>query len=129
VLVGANFPSRLNGNYVLHNVNQSQNDPSLDATPELDGNGLDRMSPANLAQTVSFLAKGTGYLVIAPSMYAYSDYYGIFTSGTLAALVPRLRESPYWQVWYENDGTVIFRAWPQGRPAEKTGPRDRGDIR
>jgi len=129
VLVGANFPSRLTGNYVLHNVTQSQNDLSLDGVPEFDGDGLDRASAEDLAQTVSSLAKGTGYLVIAPSMYAYSDYYGVFTPGTLAALVPRLKESPYWQVWYKNDGTVIFRAWPQGRPAERTGPVHRREVR
>jgi hypothetical protein len=51
-------------------------------------------------------------------MDAYIAYYGIFTPGTLSALVPRLEASPYWQVWYENDGTVIFRAWPKGRPAK-----------
>jgi hypothetical protein len=129
VLVGANFPSRLNANYVLHNVTQTQNDLSLDATPEFDGSGLGRASPETLAQAVSYLAEGTGYLVIAPSMYAYSDYYGVFTPGTLSGLVPRLRESPYWQVWYENDGTVILRAWPQGRPADKTGPRHPRGIR
>jgi hypothetical protein len=53
-------------------------------------------------------------------MYAYSDYYGVFTPGSLAELVPRLKKSPYWQVWYQNDGTVILRAWPQGRPPDKT---------
>jgi hypothetical protein len=120
VLVGANFPSRLNANYVLHNITQSQNDLSLDATPEFVGKGLSRASPETLAQAVSYLAEGTGYLVIAPSMYAYSDYYGVFTPGSLAELVPRLKKSPYWQVWYQNDGTVILRAWPQGRPPDKT---------
>jgi len=118
VLAAANFPSRLNGRYVLHNVVQTQNDPSLDEIPQFDKNGLDRMNPRELAQSVAYLAKGTGFLVVAPSMDAYVAYYGIFTPGTLPALVPRLEASRYWQVWYENDGTVIFRAWPQGRPAK-----------
>jgi hypothetical protein len=30
-----NFPSRLNGRYVLHNITQTQNDPSLDGFPPL----------------------------------------------------------------------------------------------
>ena len=115
VQVGGNFPSRLNGNYVLHNVTQTQNDPSLDGSPEFHGDRLGRTSPENLARAVADIANGTGYLVIAPSMYPYNDYYAAFTPGTLSALIPRLKESPYWQLWYENDGTVMFRAWPQGR--------------
>jgi hypothetical protein len=123
VQVGANFPSRVNGNYVLHNVTQTQNDPSLDSLPELEGNGINQTSPEKLAQIVAYLAEGTGYLVVAPSMYPYADYYGSLTRGALSALVPRLKESPYWQVWYANGGTTIFRAWPQGRPKDKAGVR------
>jgi hypothetical protein len=125
VQAGANFPSRVNGNYVLHDVTQTQNDPALDSLPDLDGNRIGQTSPEQLAQLVANLAEGTGYLVIAPSMYPYADYYGslTITPGALSALVPRLKESSYWQVWYENDGTIIFRAWPQGRPADKTGVR------
>jgi hypothetical protein len=124
VQVGANFPARLNGNYALHNVIQAVDDPSLDGSAEFDGNGLNRTGLKEMARTVASLAEGTGYLVIAPSMYSYSDYYGVFTPGTLSALVPRLTKSSYFQLWYENDGTFIFRAWPQGRPMEKADVRD-----
>ena len=117
VLAAANFPSRLNGRYVLHNKTQTQNDPSLSTSPQYVKNGLNRASPKELAQSVVYLAKGTGFLVVAPSMNAYAAYYGVFTPGTLPALVPRLEASPYWQLWYQNDGTVILRAWPQGKPA------------
>jgi hypothetical protein len=129
VLAASNFPSRMNGRYVLHNATQSQNDPALDESPEFLKNGLKRANPRALARDVNNIAKGTGYLVIAPSMYAFNDYYGVYTPGTLSALVPRLKESPYWQVWYESDGTVIFRARPQGRSAEKVVPRRRGGVR
>jgi hypothetical protein len=116
----ANFPARLNGRYVLHNVMQGQNDPSLDEVPELAGSGLEHANPKAVAISVASMADGKGYLVIAPSMQRDVDYYGVFTPGTLPALVPRLEGSPYWQVWYENDDTVILRAWPQGRPAATT---------
>ena len=119
VLAAANFPSRLNNMYVLHNVTESQNDPSLDESFQLDGNGLNRATPKDLASTVEGLAEGVGYLVIAPSMESYVDYYGIYAPGTLSALVPRLLASPYWQLWYKNDDTWIFRAWPQGMPMDK----------
>lgn len=119
VLAAANFPSRLNYMYVLHNVTETQNDPSLDESRQFDGNGLDHTTPKDLASSVARLAEGVGYLVIAPSMERYSDYFGIFTPGTLSALVPRLMASPYWKLWYENDGTWIFRAWPKGVPMDK----------
>jgi hypothetical protein len=118
VLGAANFPSRPNGRYVLHNAVQTPNDPSLDQAPQFGGNKLAHTSPKVLAQYVAYVARGTGYLVFAPSMERYVDYYGVFAPGILPALVPRLKASPYWQVWYENGGTVIFRAWPQGRPGD-----------
>jgi hypothetical protein len=125
VLAAADFPSRLNGRYVLHNVTQTQNDPSLDEYPEFERSGLEHTNPRALAKSVANIAEGTGYLVIAPSMERYEDYYGFFTRDTLPVLVSRLEASPYWQVWYKNDGTVIFRAWPRGRPAETTRQRIR----
>src|ERR1019366_2030027 len=115
VLGAANFPSRLNRMYVLHNVSQPEIEPSLDESPQFDGKGLDRTDPKALAQAVAYLADGTGYLIIAPSMDRYVDYYGVFTPGTLSALVPRLKASPYWLVWYNQNGVVIFRALPKGR--------------
>src|SRR5450755_1416623 len=118
VLAAPNLPSRPNGRYVLHNKIQTQNDPSLGESPQYEKNGLDRANPKELAQSVTYLAKGTGFLVVAPSMDTYAAYYGVFTPGTLSALVPRLEASPYWQVWYRNDGSVILRAWPQGRSAK-----------
>ena len=124
VSAASNFPARLNDRYVLHNVTKSQNDPGVDSIPQLEGNGLERTSPKSLALTVANLAEGTGYLVIAPSMERDVDYYGTFTPDTLPTLVLRLKASPYWQVWYENYDTIIFRAWPQGRPAEKTAHRE-----
>lgn len=123
VLGAANFPSRLNGRYALHNVVETPNDPSLDQSPQFGGNKLAHTSPKALAQYVAYVAKGAGYLVIAPSMERYVDYYGVFTPGILPAIVPRLKASPYWQVWYENSDTIIFRAWPRGRPILRTAHR------
>ena len=116
VLAADDFPSRLNAKYVLHNAVQLSNDPSLDTYPQFEGNRLERMKPRALAQAVTILAKGTGFLVIAPSMYpAYLDYYQTFAPGTLSSLVTKLKVSNYWKVWYENDGTIIFQAIPHGR--------------
>jgi hypothetical protein len=115
VLAASNFPSRLNDKYVLHNATQTPNDPALDTFPKFEGNGLKRMTPRVLAQSVTNIANGSGYLVVAPSMYTEAAFDGDYAPGTLSALVPRLKVSPYWQVWYEHDGVVIFRAVPQGR--------------
>jgi hypothetical protein len=117
VLAADNFPSRLNGRYVLHNTPQVPNDPALDGYPQFDGNGLDRITPRALALSVTNIAKGPAYLVIAPSMYAYLDYYKSFTPGTLPTLERRLEASNYWEVWYQDDGTIIFQALPQGKSA------------
>jgi hypothetical protein len=114
-----NFPGRLNSRYALHNVTHTQNDPSLDGSKMLKGPGLSRISPRSLAEYVDRLAGGSGYLVIAPPMQYFVNYYGIYTPNSLSALVPRLEESRYWQVWYRNEGTIIFKAWPGGRPTEK----------
>ena len=114
VLAAASFPSRLNGLYTLHNLD-TQNDPSLDEVPQFDGNGLDRIDPKAVAQVVAYLAGGTGYLVIAPSMDQYVNYDGTFKRGILSALVPRLKASPYWRVWYSKNGVIIFQALPKGR--------------
>ena len=129
VMAASNFPGRLNGRYVLHDTTQSSNDPGLDAYSQFAGNRLQRMSPKSLAQSVTNLAGGLGYLVIAPSMYPYERYYEFFTPGTLSALIPRLKASPYWQVWYQDAGTVIFQAWPQGIPAEKASIRHSRGVR
>lgn len=116
ILAAANFPSRLNGKYVLHNAKQSQNDLALDEIPSFDGNGLKNISPESLARTIANLAGGDGYLVIAPSMEAYEDYYQFVTPGVLPSLITRLETSAYWKLWYQNDGTLIFQALPQGQP-------------
>jgi hypothetical protein len=125
VMAADDFPERVNARYVLHNATDSPNGPALDAYLQFDGNKLERMTPRALAQSVANLAKGSGYLVIAPSMEQYNQYYEIFTPGTLSSLSSRLRASIYWKVWYEDDGTVIFQPLPQGKPAgkEKQGHR------
>lgn len=115
ILAAANFPSRLNGKYVLHNAKGSQNDLSLDEVPAFDNGGLKNVSPKSLAKTVANLAGGDGYLVIAPSMEAYEDYYQFVYPGILPTLVPRLKMSAYWKLWYQNDGTFIFHALPGGQ--------------
>jgi hypothetical protein len=114
-----NFPGRPNGRYVLHNPTQSPVDLALDGRPSFKGNKLERMSPRALALSVASIANGSGYLVIAPSMYPYLNFYATLAPGTLQALVQRLIASAYWQLWYESDGTYIFRALPQGQPAQK----------
>ena len=126
MLAASNFPSRVNGKYVLHNATESPNRSRADTYPQFEGNKLEHMSPKELALSVGSLTKGRGYLVIAPSMYPYEDYYETFTPGTLPNLVQRLKESNYWRVWYQNDGTVIFQALPQGKSAEKTAVKRMG---
>ena len=121
VLAATNFPSRLNANYVLHNATQTPNDPALDDSTQFKGNGLARVSTRTLAQSVTNMAKGSGYLVIGPSMYAYNEYFNTFSPNTLQNLVQRLKASSYWKLWYENDGTFIFQALPQGQTAGASG--------
>lgn len=115
MLAAANFPSRLNGNYVLHNAQQSQNDLSLDEIPSFTGSRLKNVSPKFLAKQVEGLTGDRGFLVIAPSMEAYEDYYQFVTPGVLPSLIPRLRASVYWKLWYQNGQTFIFQALPNGR--------------
>lgn len=109
VLAVANFPARLNGNYVVHDTNQQSNDPALTSSPRFDNNGLTHVSPKSLAKDVERLAHGSGYLVIAPSMTRFDQYYGTVTPGTLTLLAARLKESPYWKIWYHQGGVEIFR--------------------
>lgn len=116
------FPGRLNARYVLHNAPQQPNDIALDGYPQFEGNKLDHMSPRALALSVTKLAESPAYLVIAPSMYAYVKYYASYTPGTLTTLIQRLKASDYWKLWYQNDGTFIFQALPQGKLAEKRHP-------
>jgi len=118
ILAAANFPSRLNGKYVLHNAKNSQNDLSLDEIPNYEGKGLLHTSPAALATSVANLGDGAGYLVISPSMEAYDDYYRFIDTDVLPILEARLKGSPYWRVWYENDQTVIFQPIPQGKSSQ-----------
>jgi hypothetical protein len=108
VLAAANFPSRLNWKYVLHNPSNSQNDLSLDEDPTFAKKGLNNISASEIAHFVRGVGGCVGYLAIGPSMEQYSDYYGTFAPGTMPSLVLRLKVSPYWKLWYENDGTVIF---------------------
>jgi hypothetical protein len=119
MLAASNFPSRVNGKYVLHNATESPNDPALDTYPQFEGNKLERMSTKELAISVDELTKGPGYLVVAPSMYPYEAYYETFTPGTLPNLVRRLENSNYWGIWYRKNGTIIFQAFPQGRPGRQ----------
>lgn len=116
ILGSANFPSRLNGRYVLHNPEQSQNDLSLDEIPGYGGNRLTYISLRSLAREIARDGGAAGYLVIAPSEEACNEYYGFIDSGVLPSLVPRLKASIYWRLWYENDGTFIFQALPEGQP-------------
>lgn len=109
-----NFPSRLDWRYAEHNAAQTQNDMALTSNASYLGKGLGHTGMQSLAQYVSGLTSGNGYLVIAPSIIADSDYYNYFTPGTLPSLVQRMQASKYWKPWYEKDGTYIFQALPQG---------------
>ena len=129
VQAASNFPSRVNGRYVLHNSIQEPNDPGLDTLPLYEGAGLKNMSAKDLAISVTDLVRGSAYLVIAPSMYPLINYFGTFAPGTLPAVERRLMTSPYWKVWYDKGGTVIFLAVPRGTPAVKKPPARAGDHR
>jgi len=126
ILASANFPSRPDHNYVLHDDQVTQNDLSLDEIPMYEGTGLEHTSPKALARMVTLLGGGVGYLAVSPSMTQYNNYYGILAPGTLPNLVPRLTASAYWTVWYRNGETYILKARPQGRPVKKV-TQDRHD--
>lgn len=116
VLAADNFPSRGNGRYILHNPVQLPNDPSLDSLPMYEGPGLKNISSKNLALDVAGLVHGSAFLVFAPTMNPLVKYFGTYTPGTLPTVEARLKTSPYWKVWYDKGGTVIFEAVPQGAP-------------
>lgn len=121
VLAVSNFPSRGNYRYASHNVWQSQNDLGLDQMPQYAGAGLSRTSAKSLAAEVADIDDGRGYLAVGPSMESDSEYYGIYSPGTLPNLVKRLEASPYWKLWYRNGDSFIFQAFPQGEPVENAG--------
>jgi hypothetical protein len=115
----SDFPSRGNFRYSLHDVGQSQNDLGLDQIARYTGTGLSRTNAKTLAAVVAGIDGGHGYLAVGPSMENDSEYYGIYSPGTLSNLVRRLEESPYWKIWYENGSSIIFQAFPHGDPAGK----------
>jgi hypothetical protein len=120
ILGSANFPSRLNANYVLHNPKQSQNDLSLDEIPGYGGDELLKVNLRILAREVVRDGGTAGFLVIAPSEEACDEYYGFIDAGVMPALAIRLKGSTYWKLWYRNGATMIFQALPQGEPTQKS---------
>ena len=138
VLAVSDFPSRINGRYVLHDTTQTVNDPVASdvgncGAPESQAIGSISppgcrytTNPRDLAVSVTSLADGPAYLVIGPSMYRDVTYSGILAPGTLQALVPRLEASPYWNVWYDDNGVIIFQAFPQGKPGSQAKHKEKG---
>jgi hypothetical protein len=119
VMAASNFPSRGNGRYVLHNPEQLPNDAGLDTLPAYEGKGLESISAKNLSADVAGLARGTAFLVFAPTEIPLVEYFGTYAPGTLPTVQARLEKSPYWKVWYDKGGTVIIQAVPQGTPVVK----------
>jgi hypothetical protein len=127
VLAVPDFPARVNGRYVLHDATQTVNDPVASDIANCSAplsQAISSITPAScrrstdsgaLARSVATAAKGSGYLVIGPSMDRYASYSGDLAPGTLSALVSRLKASRYWRVWYDSNGVVIFQALPEGR--------------
>jgi hypothetical protein len=127
VLAIPDFPSRVNGQYVLHDTTETVNDPILNEVSNCDAPESEAISsitpqschfrtdPEVLAKTVASLAGGVGFLAFAPSMDSYLQYEGSLPPSSLTALVPRLEASDYWKLWYDEDGTIIFEAIPNGR--------------
>lgn len=110
VQAAADFPSRVNGKYVLHDVYHSPNDPALTDSFYYRNSVLAHIGTRLLAYDVAKLAAGRAfYLVIAPSMQSYVTYFGFMPPYVLPTLTRRLEHSPYWQTWYAKDGTEIFR--------------------
>ena len=126
VEAAGNFPSRVNARYVLHNAPQLPNDLALDEFPQFQGNKLQSIDPRVLASSITNLAEGPAYLVVAPSMYAAVAYTGTLMPNTLPTLMRRLEASSYWKLWYQSDGTVILQALPQGQPTGKNEPGKEG---
>lgn len=131
VLAVPDFPSRINWRYVLHDATQEVNDPLANdiyncGAPETEA--ISSISPPGcrfttdpqeLALSVTTLARGSAYLVFGPTMYRYVDYSGDLAPGSLSALIPRLKASPYWNVWYNHNGVIIFQAFPHGKPVPR----------
>lgn len=120
VLAVSDFPTRGNFRYAFHNFEQSQNDLGLDQIAQYTGAGLSRTNAKSLAVMVAHIDGGRGYLAVGPSMESDSEYYGVYSRGTIPNLVKRLEASPYWKTWYRNGDSIVFEAFPQGRFSGKT---------
>ena len=119
VMAASNFPSRGTGRYVLHNPGEQPNDPGLDTLPMYEGKGLESISAKDLSADVTGLVHGSAFLVFAPTDIPLVEYFGTYAPGTLPTVQARLMKSPYWKVFYNKGGTVIFQAVPQGTSAVK----------
>lgn len=138
VLAVPDFPARVNRRYVLHNTTQTVNDPlasDIDNCDAPKSQEISSISPAwchyttdpqALAISVTTRAQGSAYLVISPSMYRYVDYSGVLAPGSLSALIPRLKASPYWKIWYDDNGVTIFQAFPRGKPEAQVKNKEKG---
>jgi hypothetical protein len=138
VLAVPDFPARVNGRYVLHDTTQTVNDPlasDVDNCNAPESQAVGSISPPgcryttnpqDLAVSVTSLADGPAYLVIGPSMYRDVDYSGVLAPGSLQALIPRLKASPYWNVLYDDNNVIIFQAFPHGKPGSQVKHEEKG---
>jgi hypothetical protein len=97
--------------------NQFGEVPFLDTTPvpsDID---------AELARTAAHLAPGRqAYVVVAPSMIAYSQAYSVSTVGNFNVLLSSLARSPYWKLIASDEGTVIYDLTAAGIQIPTYGP-------
>jgi hypothetical protein len=91
--------------------------------PFLDTNPIAPGVAAELARTAAHLAPGgQAYVVVAPSMIAYSQAYSVTTQGNFNVLLSALARSPYWKLIASDEGTVIYDLTAAGIQIPTYGP-------
>lgn len=73
---------------------------------------------SNIATVIANFARSRtrgrtpAYVVVTPSMLAYSQAYGIATPGSFSTLLTSLARSPAWKLIVNRAGTVIYELPP-----------------
>lgn len=91
--------------------------------PFLDTSPISSDIDAKLARTAAHLAPGRqAYVVVAPSMIAYSQAYSVTSVRNFNVLLSSLARSPYWKLIASDEGTVIYDLTAAGIQIPTYGP-------
>jgi hypothetical protein len=91
--------------------------------PFLDTSPISPDIDAKLARTAAHLTPGKqAYVVVTPSMIAYSQAYSVTSLRNFNVLLSSLARSPYWKLIASDEGTVIYDLTAAGIQIPTYGP-------